>query len=135
MAVAHSTLITLLILVNLLLIINSSSDHNKCREYSSCGPYEPRVRFPFQLIKESSQDQCVLHPAFCLYCTQNSKTMIVLSTNSGPIKFFVTNINYDDLNMYISDPENCLPKMFQERKLNRIHHFYLITDLITLKSQ
>ncbi|KAK2399341.1 rust resistance kinase Lr10 [Trifolium repens] len=118
MAVAHTTLIMLLIMLNLLLIINSSSDHDKCREYPSCGPNQPPIRFPFQLVNESSQ--CVVHPAeFCLYCTQNNETMILLSTNSGPIKFLVTYIDYEDMNIVISDPENCLPKLFLERKLNR----------------
>ncbi|KEH40332.1 receptor-like kinase [Medicago truncatula] len=115
MAGAHTTLIMLLILLNLQLI-NSSSYHDEWTELS-CGPNEPIIRFPFQLVKESSQDQCV-YPEFCLYCTKNKRTMIVLSSNSGPIKFFVTQIMYEYVKIYISDPDNCFPKMFLDRKLN-----------------
>lgn len=115
MAGAHTTLIMLLILLNLQLI-NSSSYHDEWTELS-CGPNEPIIRFPFQLLKESSQDQCV-YPEFCLYCTKNKRTMIVLSSNSGPIKFFVTQIMYEYVKIYISDPDNCFPKMFLDRKLN-----------------
>ncbi|KAK2399337.1 rust resistance kinase Lr10 [Trifolium repens] len=117
MAVANSILITLLILVNLLLINSISVHDDKCIEYSSCGPDEPLVRFPFQLIKDSSQDQCV-HPEFCLSCNKNSKTMMELSTTSGPITLLVTEIIYEHLNIYISDPHYCFPKLFLERKLN-----------------
>ncbi|WJX16555.1 hypothetical protein P8452_06566 [Trifolium repens] len=120
--------ITLLIL---LLLINSSSSHthDECRE-SSCGPDQPIIRFPFQLAKDS-QDQCV-NPAFCLYCTQNNNTMIVLSTISGAIQFFVTEINYIFETISISDPDNCLPKKFLELKPNRTsflpYRFYIESE-------
>jgi hypothetical protein len=107
MARSHSTLITLL----LLLLINRCSSHDKCIEYSSCGPYKPHVRFPFQLVKESSQDQC-LYPEFCLYCTQNGETMFLLPTTTGPIKFIVHDIDYESNKISVSDPDNCISEKF-----------------------
>ncbi|KAK2399321.1 rust resistance kinase Lr10 [Trifolium repens] len=97
-----------------LLLINSGSSHDECRtatEPLSCGPNEPLISFPFQLVKESSQDLCV-RPEFCLYCSQNNKTMIVLSTTTGLINFIVYRIVYEEYFISISDPENCLPNKF-----------------------
>jgi len=108
MAGEHITLITLLLLI---LLIKSGSTHDECRLESSCGPNEPGIRFPFQLVKEP-QNQCVYPKEFCLYCTENKKTMIVLPTTSGPIKFYVSDIDYIYNMISMSDPDNCLPKMF-----------------------
>lgn len=109
MARAHITLIMQLLMI---LLIRSGNAHDQCRE-SYCGPDQPLIKFPFQIVKESSQDQqCVYPKEFCLYCTENKKTMIVLSTSSGPIKFHVSDIDYESHSMSISDPDNCLPKKF-----------------------
>jgi hypothetical protein len=108
MARAHITLIMQLLLI---LLVKSCSAHDECRK-SSCGHNKPPIKFPFQLFNESSQDQCVYRKEFCLYCTKNKKTMIVLSTTSGPIKFYVSDIDYKSHSMSISDLDNCLPKNF-----------------------
>ncbi|KEH40329.1 putative glycerophosphodiester phosphodiesterase, protein kinase RLK-Pelle-LRK10L-2 family [Medicago truncatula] len=108
MAETHTTLIMQLLMI---LLIKSGNAHDQCRE-SYCGPNQPLIKFPFQIVKESSQDQCVYPKEFCLYCTENKKTMIVLSTSSGPIKFHVSDIDYESHSMSISDPDNCLPKKF-----------------------
>ncbi|CAJ2674650.1 unnamed protein product [Trifolium pratense] len=105
--IGTNSLIRLLILLQL---INSIHGHNECRE-SSCGPYNLfNIRFPFQLVKES-QDRCV-YPEFCLYCTENKRTMMVLSTTSGPIKFLVYGIDYESNRILISDLDNCIAKTF-----------------------
>ncbi|XP_058724646.1 rust resistance kinase Lr10-like [Vicia villosa] len=103
MAMSHC-FITLLIL---LLLINASSshDHDECRESS------------FQLFDESSQHKC-LHPQYCLYCTQNKKTIISLPTTSGPIQFSVDEIDYESNQISVSDPESCLPTKLLILKLN-----------------
>jgi len=103
---------SLIMLLLLLLLIHKGSSIDECRE-SSCGPYhEPQnIRFPFQLVKESSQDQCI-HPEFCLYCTENNETMMVLSTTSGPIKFLVDYIDYESNRISVLDPDNCIPIKF-----------------------
>jgi len=108
MAGAHTTLITQLLLI---FLIRSGSAHDECRLESPCGPNEPRIRFPFQLVM-GSQDRCVYPEEFCFYCTENKNTMMVLSTTSGPIKFLVNYIDYETHWMLISDPDNCLPKKF-----------------------
>ncbi|MCI04944.1 receptor-like kinase, partial [Trifolium medium] len=88
----HSKLITLLLL---LLLVKSGGE-------SSCGPDQPRVRFPFQLVK-GPQDRCAF-PEFCLYCDDNKNTILSLPTTSGPIKFLVGWIEYK--------PQSCLPMKF-----------------------
>lgn len=100
----HSMLITLLLL---LLLVKSGSGNHVCGE-SSCGSDEPSIRFPFQLVK-GSHDECS-NPSFCLYCSKNKKTMIVLNTTSGPIEFFVEYIDYESQRIDVSDPENCIGK-------------------------
>ncbi|XP_045799167.1 rust resistance kinase Lr10-like [Trifolium pratense] len=114
-------------LLLLLLLINNGSSHDECKELS-CGPNEPLISFPFQLVK-GSQDQCA-YPEFCLYCTQYNKTMIVLSTTSGLVNFFVSNIIYEIRLLSISDPENCLPNKFL--KLNNSsflpYQFYSLSE-------
>jgi len=108
MAEAHTTLIMQLLMI---LLIKSGNAHDQCRE-SSCGHTQPFVKFPFEIVNESSQDQFVYPKEFSLYCTENKKTMIVLSTTSGPVKFVVTNIDYESQIISIQDPDNCLPKKF-----------------------
>jgi hypothetical protein len=103
---AHS----LIRLLFLLPLINSIHAQDDCRE-SSCGPHNPfSIRFPFQLVRES-QDRCV-YPEFCLYCTENKRTMMVLSTTSGPVKFLVNGIDYIFNRIFISDLDNCIAKKF-----------------------
>jgi hypothetical protein len=105
----HSKLIILFLL---LFLIKSGSGHDECRELS-CGLYEPLVRFPFQLVK-GPQDRCTF-PEFCLYCDDDhgkKKTMLSLPTTSGPIKFFVDEINYKPQSIQLSDPDDCLPMKF-----------------------
>ncbi|RDX99910.1 Rust resistance kinase Lr10, partial [Mucuna pruriens] len=95
-----SILITLLLMF---LVIKSGSGHKECGE-SSCGSLA--IRFPFQLVK-GMKDGCG-SPGFCLYCTQNNDTMLVLPT----IELHVTYINYERQLIFLEDPENCLPKKF-----------------------
>ncbi|KAL2318091.1 hypothetical protein Fmac_031967 [Flemingia macrophylla] len=91
-------------LLLMLLLIKSSS--NECGEQLSCGPDEPRIRFPFQLVK-GTKDVCA-YPGFCLYCTQNNDTMLQLPT----IKLRVTQIDYQNQKIQLKDPQNCLPVNF-----------------------
>lgn len=114
MAGAHNSLMMMLLLL-LMLINSSSSSNDECRK-STCGPNQPIIRFPFQLVKESSHDRC-LNPEFCLYCTQNNKTMLSLPTTSGPIQFLVPEIDYEFNSISISDPDNCFPEKFLKLKL------------------
>ncbi|CAJ2673383.1 unnamed protein product [Trifolium pratense] len=123
----HSKLITLLLplLLLLLLLVKSGSGHDECRELS-CGPYEPRVKFPFQLVK-GPQDRCAF-PEFCLYCDDHKKTMLSLPTTSGPIKFLVVEIYYKPQSIRLMDPDNCIPMKFLKLNSSSFlsYHFYSV---------
>ena len=119
MAGAHSSS-TLIMLLILLLLINNGSSHEECKE-SSCGPNQPPIKFPFQLFKDSSHHGCV-YPEFCLYCT-NKKTMISLPTTSGPVSFFVSEIDYNSQSISFSDPDNCLPKMLPKLNISSFQFY------------
>jgi len=130
MARAHSTLVMLLILLLLLLLNNNGSSHEECKA-SSCGHNQPPIKFPFQLVKESSQDQCVYPKEFCLYCTENKKTMISLPSMSGPVQFFVSEIDYESQSISISDPNNCLPQMLPKLNTSSFQFYKFDTKLAT----
>ena len=93
----NSILITLLLM---LLLIRNGNGQNECKKLS-CGPGEPLIRFPFQLVK-GIKDECA-NPGFCLYCTDKKETMVVLST----IEFRVYSIEYEFNFFMLTDPENC----------------------------
>ncbi|KAK8466859.1 hypothetical protein PHAVU_008G175200 [Phaseolus vulgaris] len=111
---AYGILITIMLFLKLILI-KGSSDHNECRELS-CGPNRTPIRFPFQLVKGTHE--CA-HPGFCLYCTQENNTMLLLPT----IKFHVINIDYENRQISLKDPKNCLPKYFLNHN-NSFNHYY-----------
>ncbi|XP_068471891.1 rust resistance kinase Lr10-like [Phaseolus vulgaris] len=98
----------LLLLLMLLLITTGSSAHNECDEELSCGPNQPPIRFPFQLIKEMGEP-CG-YPRICLSCTENNKTMLALPT----MKLLVTYINYRYQEIGLTDPENCFSNKFNQ---------------------
>jgi len=87
-----------------LIPIKGSSGHIECEELS-CGLNQPPIRFPFQLVK--GIHECV-HSGYCLYCTQENNTTLVLPT----IELHVTNIDYEARKIYLEDPNNCVPKLF-----------------------
>ncbi|CAI8605665.1 unnamed protein product [Vicia faba] len=103
----------MMLLLMLMLSINNGRSIDECKELS-CGQDEPIIRFPFQLVNESSQDQC-LYPEFCLYCTTihgYNETMVSLPTTSGPIKFLVEKIDYESNQILVWDPEKCMATKF-----------------------
>ncbi|OMP08616.1 hypothetical protein COLO4_06291 [Corchorus olitorius] len=71
---------------------------------TQCGKNEIPIRFPFRL--EAKQPQNCGYPGFNLGC-QSEKTILKLP-NSGD--FLVRDINYLNQQIYLFDPENCLPK-------------------------
>ncbi|XP_014521803.1 rust resistance kinase Lr10-like [Vigna radiata var. radiata] len=108
----YGILITLM-LFHKLIPIKGSSYHDECGELS-CGPNQPPIRFPFQLVK--GIHECA-HRGYCLYCTQENNTMLFLPT----IKLQVENIDYENLQIYLKDPNNCLPKTL-------LNHFNSLND-------
>ncbi|CAJ1971747.1 unnamed protein product [Sphenostylis stenocarpa] len=97
--------ITLMLLL-MLIPIEGIGSHKECSELS-CGPNQsPIIRFPFQIVK-GVKDECP-HPGYCLYCTQEKNTMLVLPT----IQLRVRAIDYELQQIYLEDQNHCLPKMF-----------------------
>jgi len=104
-----STLMTLLLLLLLMLFLIRTGDaHKECDEELPCGPNQPLIRFPFQLIKK--MDEPCSYPRICLSCTEKSETMLVLPT----MKLQVDSIDYQSQEIRLSDPENCFSNKFMQ---------------------
>ncbi|KAG5098591.1 hypothetical protein JHK82_048445 [Glycine max] len=110
----------------ILLLIKSGSSNNECGEWS-CGSGQPPIRFPFKLIK-GIKDECG-YPGFCLYCTQKHETMLVLSS----VKLQVSYINYENHEIVLNDPENCLPHKFLQINDSLIHPYKFDDEAKTSK--
>ncbi|KAL9277795.1 hypothetical protein ACSQ67_024980 [Phaseolus vulgaris] len=98
----------LMTLFMLLLIRTGSTAHDECDEEFSCGPNQPLIRFPFQLIKEMNEP-CG-YTRICLSCTEKYQTMLALPT----MKLLVTYINYRYQEIGLTDPENCFSNKFNQ---------------------
>ncbi|KAL9331033.1 hypothetical protein ACSQ67_000643 [Phaseolus vulgaris] len=92
----------------MLLLIRTGSAHNECDEEMTCGPKQPPIRFPFQLIKE--MDEPCGYPRICLSCTENNQTLLSLPT----MKLLVTYIDYRLQYFGLTDPENCFSNKFNQ---------------------
>ncbi|KAG4931335.1 hypothetical protein JHK86_048296 [Glycine max] len=110
----------------ILLLIKSGSSNNECGEWS-CGSGQPPIRFPFKLIK-GIKDECG-YPGFCLYCTQKHETMLALSS----VKLQVSYINYENHEIVLNDPENCLPHKFLQINDSLIHPYKFDDEAKTSK--
>ncbi|KAH7538207.1 hypothetical protein FEM48_Zijuj03G0174400 [Ziziphus jujuba var. spinosa] len=71
-----------------------------------CARDEPKIRFPFQLKNRQQAESCG-YPGFDLSCDMKSQTILKLP-NSG--EFTVQAIDYGTQEIWINDPNNCLPK-------------------------
>ncbi|KAL2318171.1 hypothetical protein Fmac_032047 [Flemingia macrophylla] len=111
----HSVSSMMMMMLLMLLLIKNSSGQSECRELS-CGPSEPHIRFPFQLVK-GMQDGCGLL-RICLYCTPINETMILFPS----IKLRAISIDYKRHIIQLTDPDNCLPKKFLQINNFVIHH-------------
>ncbi|KAK6117699.1 hypothetical protein DH2020_048551 [Rehmannia glutinosa] len=72
---------------------------------SFCRRTEPIIRFPFRL--QDHQPNSCGYPGFDLLCDAFNQTLIDLP-NSG--EFAVQSIDYAAQNIWLNDPDNCLPK-------------------------
>ncbi|KAL2318189.1 hypothetical protein Fmac_032065 [Flemingia macrophylla] len=106
---------SMMMMLLMLLLIKYGSGQDECREFS-CGPSEPHIRFPFELVK-GMQDGCGLR-RICVYCTPKNETIILLPS----IKLRLTSIDYKRHIIQLTDPENCLPKKFLQINNFVIHH-------------
>ncbi|PIN07149.1 hypothetical protein CDL12_20289 [Handroanthus impetiginosus] len=71
---------------------------------TTCRRTGPTIRFPFRL---QNQPTSCGYPGFDLFCDAFNRTLITL-LNSGI--FTVQSIDYANQNIWLNDPDNCLPK-------------------------
>ncbi|XP_059629063.1 putative RING-H2 finger protein ATL21A [Cornus florida] len=93
----------------LLLFISSFSSYTvvtstQLCSNSACRRSEPLIRFPFRL--PNRQPEPCGYPGFGLSCDATNQTLIKLP-NSG--QFRVQSIDYGTQEIWINDPNNCLP--------------------------
>ncbi|CAI9092536.1 OLC1v1027797C1 [Oldenlandia corymbosa var. corymbosa] len=94
----------ILITLRYFFLVLVSSNSEICSTSAACHPTEPWVRFPFRL-KDSQPEQCG-YPGFDLTCDSSRMTTIQLHD----ISFNVETIDYDSQEIWLHDPEHCLPK-------------------------
>ncbi|XVF80230.1 hypothetical protein PTKIN_Ptkin15bG0054300 [Pterospermum kingtungense] len=88
--------------------VNTNLPENQAAEPCSitkCGKNEIPIRFPFRL-EDKLPENCG-YPGFNLGC-KNQRTIVLNLPYSG--EFFVRDINYLNQQIYLFDPDNCLPK-------------------------
>lgn len=99
-------LIYFLVLTNSYLLSTSQQeDQSKCSK-SACNPGEPDIRFPFR-VKDRQSSLCG-YPGFDLSCGQPGQTLLKLPNSDQ--YFSVKAIDYATQEIWINDPEKCLPK-------------------------
>ncbi|MCD9638154.1 hypothetical protein HAX54_021928 [Datura stramonium] len=81
---------------------------------SACSKYEPLIRFPFRLRNFQSVD-CG-YPGLNLFCDASSRTILRLPNSSG--EFTVQAINYSTQELWLNDPNNCLPQLLLKLNLS-----------------
>ncbi|KAL9430324.1 hypothetical protein AB3S75_025666 [Citrus x aurantiifolia] len=86
--------------------------HSESCQVHFCADNIP-LRFPFQLHGKLPEN--CSYPGFNLTCSSQGITVLKLP-NSG--EFFVRNINYITQQIYLYDPEDCLPKRLQSFNLS-----------------
>lgn len=80
---------------------------------SACSRGEAIVQFPFRL--ENRHPKRCGYPGFDLFCNSQNQTIVELP-NSG--KFTIQAIEYETQNLWINDPEYCLPKRLLKLNLS-----------------
>ncbi|KAM4068766.1 hypothetical protein ACB094_12G037100 [Castanea mollissima] len=73
---------------------------------SVCSSNNPGIRFPFRI--QSRQPESCGYPGFDLSCNNATQTILLNLPYSG--QFIVQGINYTTQQIWINDPNNCLPK-------------------------
>ncbi|XP_021764242.1 putative RING-H2 finger protein ATL21B [Chenopodium quinoa] len=107
-----NTLIIVLLFFLLTLISNFPYKvmSNNC-SISKCGDFSgsPTIRFPFRIKSSGKEepDSCG-HPGFDVWCDEGSKSSLIELPRSG--NFSIKSIDYVAQEMWINDPNNCLPK-------------------------
>lgn len=84
------------------LLSTMAANSQVCQE-SSCGRNDVAVRFPFRL---KDQQQSCGYPGFNLSCDSTMQTTLKLPSG----EFSVQGIDYGSQEIWINDPERCLPR-------------------------
>ncbi|KAF3678685.1 hypothetical protein FXO38_03110 [Capsicum annuum] len=80
---------------------------------SACSTNEPLIRFPFRLRNYQSID-CGF-PGFNLFCDASNKTILRLP---GEVRIMVQGINYSTQELWLNDPNDCLPQLLLRLNLS-----------------
>ncbi|KAK9994772.1 hypothetical protein SO802_024475 [Lithocarpus litseifolius] len=82
---------------------------------SVCSPDSPGIHFPFRI--QSRQPESCGYPGFDLSCSNATQTVLALNLPySG--QFVVQGIDYTTQQIWINDPNNCLPKQLLSLNLS-----------------
>ncbi|XLS67134.1 hypothetical protein HN51_018157 [Arachis hypogaea] len=87
-------------------VIVSSTTQDTCLD-AVCNLREPVIRFPFQIEPNSSSSSCG-YPGFTVTCNNRGQTLLNLPHSGG--EFSIKGIDYDTQQVWVNDPDNCLPK-------------------------
>ncbi|XP_007040523.2 PREDICTED: RING-H2 finger protein ATL20 [Theobroma cacao] len=79
---------------------------------SSCPGGESGVKFPFGLNPDGNRNGRCSYPGFGLSCSNKTGALVLKLPKSG--EFTVRFINYETQQIWINDPDFCLPKRFME---------------------
>ncbi|KAF7828138.1 putative RING-H2 finger protein ATL21A [Senna tora] len=74
---------------------------------TSCGQLS--IDFPFQLVQSNNQSARCGYPGFELSCTNHTQALLSLPSWSDVV---VTSISLENQQVWINDPNGCLPKRF-----------------------
>ncbi|XP_077226637.1 rust resistance kinase Lr10-like isoform X1 [Tasmannia lanceolata] len=114
-AILYLLSVTLFLII--LLLDNGVCRPEPCPPCKQCDPHGPEIRFPFGL-KEEEEDQqhrhCRAYPGFDLSCN-GTNTVLNLPSST---ELYVTDIDYKDQALSISDPQNCIEGLLFNLKLN-----------------
>ncbi|KAL3652435.1 hypothetical protein CASFOL_002116 [Castilleja foliolosa] len=94
----------IIIFIFLISLFKLSSTTEICSN-TFCRRPEPVIRFPFRL--QNHQPTACGYPGFDLFCDAFNQTLVELP-NSG--EFTVEAIDYAAQNIWLNDPQNCLPR-------------------------
>lgn len=75
---------------------------------SVCHNGNPTIRFPFRIKHDNHQPKSCGYPGFDVSCTKNGQTNLKLPHTKQ--EFTVKEIDYAAQQLWINDPQNCLPK-------------------------
>ncbi|XVF10414.1 hypothetical protein REPUB_Repub07fG0180800 [Reevesia pubescens] len=77
---------------------------------TSCPGGGPEVKFPFGINPDGNRNGSCSYPGFGLSCSNRTEELVINLPESG--EFTVRYIDYEAQQIYINDPDACLPRRF-----------------------